>query len=820
MSAVDSRLVHQQLQQLRESFLECLPRDVERIESLWRKLQYVKWDGDVFSLLRRLVHNLRGSCGSHGLSGLDAVLARLDEELGGIDELGQGIGEQARARIGGLIKRLTFEGRDAGAAMLVPGTPPAVGQLARSARQQVRLLVLEDDPVQAESLQLRLSHQGFQVQVCATAAELMEAFAQRAPSLLLADIMLPDAPTGGIDVVARLRESGRLCCPVLFMSARGDLEARLAAVRAGGAGYFLKPLDIDAVSERIDDLMAARAQAFRVLIVEDEVELGSHYALILQKAGYQTRVLNRPQQLLDTLDAFRPDLVLMDLYLPECSGTELAEMIRQAPEYADLPVLFVSGETDPDLQNEALAHGGDGFLVKPILDRQLIAAVSARVQRARELLNRVQYFQQKDPLTGFLNQRVFAVRAGSLFDELAAAGRDASLLFIEMDQYRNLRDRLGLSSADLLLSDFAAVVARTLRKRVLLSARVGEASFAVLLADLPARDAEAAAARLCRAVSEETYQLQDQTLSLTASVGVAPLLPAHAGVEDWLRAAIAACDAAHAEGGNRVVLPPEEEDARAQEQAHERCAAELRAALASDRLECVFQPIASLKGEVVEQYDVLLRLRDREGREVLPARFLPVAEKEGLCGRIDAWVLRTVLDLLAQRQAGGHRSRFFVKLTPAALRDTGFADWLARELRERNVRPAGLVLEFPEQLLELALEDAVRLFGQLRRLGCGTAIEHFGRSIGSGSLLARLPVDYVKIDGGFLENLADTPANRDTIRSIQAQAAAQGALVIASFVEDPTALALLWQLGVHLIQGNFLQQPDPALNFDFQSELA
>jgi DNA-binding response OmpR family regulator len=174
--------------------------------------------------------------------------------------------------------------------------------------------------------------------------------------------------------------------PVVFISHEDNFEQRLAAVRENADGYFIKPLDVDALSARLDEQIAKNeVHAYRVLIVDDDEHLSAYYEAVLNSEGMHVRVINDPSTVLETMKKFKPELVLVDIYMPVCTGVELAKLIRQNNQYLDIPIVFLSKETDVDRQHRAIESGGDDFLTKPIAPEDLICAVSNRADRYRAL---------------------------------------------------------------------------------------------------------------------------------------------------------------------------------------------------------------------------------------------------------------------------------------------------------------------------------------------------------------------------------------------------------------------------------------------------
>ncbi|MBC3907006.1 response regulator [Undibacterium umbellatum] len=212
------------------------------------------------------------------------------------------------------------------------------------------------------------------------ADELQSAIIVRAPQALVMDV---DSTAGEI---ARKKIGNRIIgnCPVIYVSAIDDFMQRLAAVREGAEGYFLKPLDADALSARIDEKIARNeVMAYRILVVDDDEMLASYYEAILSSAGMHVKSINDPVEVLDALKKFKPELVLTDLNMPVCNGLEMAQIIRQNNRYLDIPIVFLSSETQKEML--AIETGADDFLSKPIDPEKLISTIASRAERYRNL---------------------------------------------------------------------------------------------------------------------------------------------------------------------------------------------------------------------------------------------------------------------------------------------------------------------------------------------------------------------------------------------------------------------------------------------------
>lgn len=805
------------LKSMRDAYRQKLPREIQHVRSLWNNLLYVKWNKESFTLLQRLVHNLAGTAGTYGFPEVSAVAARLDQRLQELGDGGQPPTEHDRARISGRLQNLEDIANDSRQLEVLEAGASLTPATIEPAAQRMRILILEDDVDHASILKLYLEHHGSEVHIIQNTDQLHASLEQHKPDVLLVDVMQPGSASAGIDAVNQTRAKSPIDVPVLFISARADLEARLAALRAGGTGYFVKPVDMGELAKTIDSVKDAATTRYRVLIVDDDTELAAYNAEMLDQAGLVTRKLTSPMQILSVLQEFRPDLVLMDLHLPECTGGELAQIIRQESRFAGLPIIFVSAEQNPEKQNTALAQGGDAFLVKPVADKQLVEAVINRVKRSRYLTQRLQYLDQQDPQTGLINQRALLSHLNASIDELSGAERSAVLLFIDIDKFRVLRDEVGFASSELLVTNMASIIRREIGATEHI-ARVGNASFVVLLPGVSPATAVSVSDRLSKVIASQIFKLGTQSFSMTVSIGVAPLTDSYNDGDSWLGGAALACDMARSDEINRCYLHEPRSDRQLEKEQDASCARLLRSSLDADALSCVYQPIASLHDDREEKYDLLVRITDQEGREVLPARFLPVAEKEGLSVEIDRWVTGHAIEVLARRHQVGKKTVFFVKLSPATLADTKFTDWLHKQLTSVSLPASALVFEFSESSVSSHIEASERLFNEIKRIGCGVALEHFGASLGSLHLLDRLPVDYIKIDGSFVNDLASNIANQGSIRQILEPANQKGTSVIASYVEDAASLRVLWECGVQYIQGNFLQTPSSEMDFLFNEQ--
>ncbi|MBA4177492.1 MAG: PAS domain S-box protein, partial [Leptothrix sp. (in: Bacteria)] len=260
--------------------------------------------------------------------------------------------------------------------------PKAPSRLDRA----TRVHLVDGDAEQAAVMALALAEGGYEVRVFSRLADLRAALGgDENPDAIVMEMSFPEGDQAGAALVAELQAGPAHCPPVVFTTVRDDLDARVAAHRAGARRYLLKPVAPDTLIDLLDALTGRLPQQpWRVLLVDDDPALLEAQSAVLRAAGMTVQTLERPRDTLLALDAFRPDVLVLDLYMPEISGPELSAVVRQRDDYLSLPILFLSSETDTSRQLLALSHDGDDFLVKPMLAEHLVAAVIARARRARQ----------------------------------------------------------------------------------------------------------------------------------------------------------------------------------------------------------------------------------------------------------------------------------------------------------------------------------------------------------------------------------------------------------------------------------------------------
>jgi EAL domain-containing protein (putative c-di-GMP-specific phosphodiesterase class I) len=223
-----------------------------------------------------------------------------------------------------------------------------------------------------------------------------------------------------------------------------------------------------------------------------------------------------------------------------------------------------------------------------------------------------------------------------------------------------------------------------------------------------------------------------------------------------------------------------------------------------NRFRLVQQPVASLQGEDPNMFDVLVRMLDHQGKEVLPADFMAAAERNDLLKNIDRWVVGASLSFAAKAKPGC----LFVRLSRDSVIDTAFIDWLKTQLGTGKHEPRRICFQVTESIAEQYMNPSIAQLGALKKLGFRIALERFGSGRDPVKLLSAVPLDFVKIDGALVQDLAANPETQIAVKKLVEQAVKLKVETIAERVEDANTMAVLWQLGVQFIQGYFVNAPE------------
>lgn len=543
--------IQEQLEALWQTYAQQLLGKLEQLEAVWQELRS-QWDDKTLATFHRMTHNLAGSGATFGFAALSDRAYTLERFLRTLMENGQLLTCEAEAQIGALMAVLKAAATEPEGGTLNQLDGHIVSDYAPQLQLDNRLIFLvKDAPELAKDLMQQISYFGYKVQVFQRVADLKLAVRQTPPAAIIVDVVAAEGGFAGTEMISAIQAFQEQTIPVMFISLRSDLAARLHAVRAGGFAYFIKPIEIGALIDKLDTLTAHQApDPYRILIVDDEATLATYYAFTLQQAGMTTCVVTDPLHVLQPLTEFRPDLILMDMYMPSCNGLELAAVIRQLESCVSIPIVFLSTETNLDKQLTAMSLvGGDDFLMKPIHPDHLIRSVMSRAQRSRVLRS----FMIKDSLTGLLNHTKTKEQLAIEITRAQRQNVNLAFAMIDIDNFKAVNDTYGHPIGDRVIKSLARLLQQRLRKTDCIG-RYGGEEFAVILPDTDGPAAFQVLDELRSGFAQIRHQFSGREFAVTFSCGVA-VFPDYGDIAKLSDAADRALYVAKSQGRNQVLLP-------------------------------------------------------------------------------------------------------------------------------------------------------------------------------------------------------------------------------------------------------------------------
>lgn len=468
--------------------------------------------------------------------------------------------------------------------------------------------------------------------------------------------------------------------------------------------------------------------------------------------------------------------------------------------------LGLGGIDRPELLRDTALMMGS-LAVNSVVPILLVASYNERAETIEALRIRA----TTDPLTGLLNRDAFEELARA---RLARSTDEQTLLYVDLDNFKLVNDAASHAAGDEALRHVAVLVREAFGGEALVAHSSGD-EFTILTSQDVAM-ATAAGRRLLAAVEDMRVAWEGGSLRATASIGIAASLPPHASFDELLSQVDTACHEAKELGGNRLLVAGQNAESLRTRSRMMRNAMDAREALDQRRFELWCQPIVNLHmpGAAQTHFEVLLRWRDGEGRLRPPADMIAAAERYRLGPRLDRHVLDAVLDWLETHRAAAARiGQCNINLGAATLADDEFADYAAGRLRRSPLGPGQLCLEITETSVVRDLTRTRRFIARMRELGCRFALDDFGTGFCSFGYLRDLRVDYLKIDGGFVRDLAGSRLSEAVVRSITEIAHLLDMRAVGEQVETEEQLNRLQALQVDYAQGYVFQRPMPIADF-------
>lgn len=552
-----------------------------------------------------------------------------------------------------------------------------------------------------------------------------------------------------------------------------------------------------------------------IMMVDDEFITMEVVRTFLEDAGYRNFILvDDSTQAITKLYEHRPDVLLLDVLMPEISGFDILTMLRKEPEFKHLPVIILTSSSDAETKLQALDLGATDFLSKPVDPSELAL-------RVRNTLGAKAYQDQLafyDLLTNLPNRRLFLDRTAWAIERARRQDGKVAMLHIAFPDFKRVMDTLGPHAGDDLLKQLADRMVDHVRSADVVSPsgndvgagiaevfRLGSADFSVLVPNIKTiTDAALVGRRILQAM-KEPLDGKDTDIYLTPTIGIAGFPDDSSTTEHLMKHAMGASSQARADGGKRLRFYSESVNQASVERL--RLEADLRRSVENGDFHLLYQPQVEVASGRIVGAEALIRWDRQDGRTVSPLDFIPVAEEMGLILPIGEWVLREACTQLARWSHQGLQLEVSVNISPRQFFEADLVSTFHSVLDETGINPNHLTIEMTETLLMDKVDLAVGLLNELHHLGLDVSIDDFGTGYSSLSYLKRFKVEEVKIDRSFIIDVAESAADQALVRAINSLAHELGARVCAEGIETKDQLDFLTTVRCDRFQGFYRSRP-------------
>jgi diguanylate cyclase (GGDEF)-like protein/PAS domain S-box-containing protein len=626
-------------------------------------------------------------------------------------------------------------------------------------------------------------------------------------SVILLDLNLGDSV--GLTTYLRLQpKAGDV--PVIVLVGKNDEDLGSGAVERGALDFLVKQQIVSTLLEKALRYATERTHTLRALKASESRyrELYENVVAGVFQSTPDGKFMSANPALVRMLGYASEDELLgidiaRDLYMyPEDRDNWRSNMEQQGEiRNAELALKRKDGHKIVVLENSRAVRDGDGCVL-------YYEGTLTDITEAHELSRQLSYEASHDSLTGLINRREFELQLQRALESAQATNARHALFYLDLDQFKLINDTCGHIAGDELLRQLAATLGDKIRSGDTL-ARLGGDEFGILLHDCAVEDAVEVARTLLKVIEQFQFVWGSSTFFVGASIGVVPVDQRFRRITQLLAAADTACYAAKDQGRHRVHVYREDDSHVARRNGEMQWVSRVKRALLENRFVLDAQRIEPLGGgkRLVE---LLVRMRDENGRLVPPGSFLPAVERFNLSSRLDRWVIAATFDWL-RRNRGAMESieRCFINLAADSIGDPLVRELIMKGLTAGDVPGSLIGFELKEAAAVKNLTRTNQLIGELKPLGCMFAIDDFGTGVSSFAYLKALAVDYMKIDGMFVGNIATDAVDLEMVRSIHHIGRVMGKKTIAECVEQAAVLAKLREIGVDYAQGFLIGQPEP-----------
>ncbi|RAU18028.1 histidine kinase [Nitrincola tibetensis] len=798
--------VSQKLDNLRNTYKAHLGEYKTELENIWLAINK---DPRQLESLISIAHRLSGSGKVYGFTELSLLAKALEEASNTAVTLSKP--ELTAALAEPLHALLTVLDRDS--IIDSNNTLKSVTSVENPSidkNEAVNLLLIDDDPDFSVQISEILKHRGYSIKYQEDINQLEQAVAEYEPLALIVDMDFSGQRFAGANKVGLWRQKDGAPLPVIFISAFDSFDVRLAAVRAAGNHFLRKPLDVSKLISLLQsELNLAPSEPYRIMIVDDDRDLLSLYGTVLSNAGYSVSMATCAEDAIAMLELEQPELILIDVYMPSCSGIELGRIIRQHEEFATIPLLFMSAAGDTDIQLACARLTSDEFINKPIEPWRLLMVIKSRVLRGRLLraktgsLTLSETSVSQDMLTGLPK---FA-KIRSILDNILQ-NRDPKALIavvkIDLRNFHTINNLYGYYFGDQVLQRLAWELTQCLDAKDILC-RESADEFILLISN---HNSEYSINQFIRSLNiavDNTNDAEKHTnIALSADIGIACASNETKNADDLLDQADAALF--NAKKSPTADVCYYKSWMKDKEKNHFSLARSIIKGLEKEEFISVYQPIFSVSTGKLMGFEALARWQHPDKKVLGPGDFIPLMEEQGLISKLTEQMLSQSLTRLSSWQEKQPDLFMSINLSAQDIQKPTFLSHLRYLIAHHRLIPDRVILEITESLLLSDWQQASNVLNALKEIGVRLALDDFGTGYSSLSYLQRINAAKLKIDRSFIQQSTQTGDSR-LLQSIVQLGKTMNMSVIAEGVEQVQELNFLRIIGCDQYQGFLKAKP-------------
>lgn len=803
-----------QLEQVRQQFIESLPERVRHLENIWGYLRHLNWSAQGIAALQQFAQKIAESGTSYGLPELRDSARQLDGFIKELQAMGRSFGGQEYTQLEDQVKHLTQVMTASARGISHQEALALIDDSAYAEAKGKSIFLIDPDRTLAALCSAYLRRVGFQVEYFAHPQECLPRLYQEAPDAILMD---PDFEHAGLQALGSLHQIKALLTqntPIILMSGRTDVNAKLRALRAGSSDYLIKPLAMNVLIEKLLQIITQHNHTYKVMIVDDDPDMANLEAEILRYANMEVLTVQQPLHSLQQAAQFQPDLVILDMHMPDITGMELAVLLRQDPAFLLLPIIFVTADTDVTLHKNIEALGVNAVLTKPFEATELISVCEQALNHTFALKNRVARVTRNTQQPQQINRSYFFSALEEELHSGSSGPQTSALYYVSVDNLSELNQQLGKVELINLHEQFCRRLSETTgsdEQWIDISNLVA----CVLAGKRSLEFHRQRSEQLVRHLSVQPFIVNDESMLLEFKPGIALLngsLPnanqaldqAEHAFEASLIPNVPVLEAALIEAP--LIEPPQP--------ALGKVAPNFAEIVFSRDLSLAFQPIISLEDSRIEHFSVLIRLRGEDGEPIAAKQFLNRINQPRQRLELDRWVLQHAVSAIADNSATREQATLFIHLAEETLQQSTFFSFAANVLRSSRLRGSErLVFMLEEHWVMNHLHQAQEISRALHDIQCGVCMTHAGENPQIEGLFDQIALDYVRLS----PQLTCDGSNPKLLETLIEKMSVRGIKIIATQIENSRNLSSLWLQGVRLFEGFFIQPPDEG--FHLQNDI-